>query len=193
MTTEFRIRLATPEDAPRVAAIYAPYVRDTPISFEEVPPVAAEIRGRIVGVLARHAWIVAESDAAILGYAYASEHHPRAAYRWSVDTAIYLDPAVHRRGVGRRLYGALFALLARQRYVTALALVVVPNAPSVGLHEAMGFVAAGVHRAVGYKLGAWQDVGVFTRWLREPPPAPEEPLPLSALGASEVEAALAGR
>lgn len=192
MSTEFRIRLAAPDDAPQVAAIYAPYVRRTPISFEEVPPDEGEIRDRIARVLARHSWIVAEAGAGLLGYAYASEHHPRAAYRWSVDTAIYIDAAAHRRGAGRRLYQSLFALLARQRYVTAVALVVLPNTPSVGLHEAMGFAAAGVHRAVGYKLGAWQDVGVFTRPLREAPPAPEEPLPLSALAASEVEAALAG-
>ena len=192
MTTDIRIRLATPDDASRVAAIYAPYVLDTAISFEEVAPAAAEMQSRIVRVLERHAWIVAGTDAGILGYAYASDHHPRAAYRWSVDTAIYLDPAAYRRGVGRRLYRALFALLARQRYVTALALVVLPNAPSVGLHEATGFALAGVHRAVGYKLGAWQDVGVFTRALREPPDGPEEPLPLSSLAASEVESALAG-
>jgi len=191
MTTEPRIRVATPDDAASVAAIYAPYVRDTPISFEEAAPTANAMRERIERTLERHAWLVAENGSGLLGYAYASEHHPRAAYRWSVDAAIYLDASFHRRGVGRSLYNALFGVLARQRYVNALALIVLPNAPSVGLHEALGFVRAGVYRAVGYKLGVWQDVGVFTRALREPPRAPEEPLPLSALEPAEVEAAIA--
>jgi L-amino acid N-acyltransferase YncA len=191
MTTELRIRVAVPDDAASVAPIYAPYVTRTAVSFEEVPPTADAVRERIARTLERHAWIVAETDAGIVGYAYASEHHPRAAYRWSVDVAIYLDVSFHRRGVGRRLYTALFSLLARQRYVNALALIVLPNAPSVGLHEATGFVRAGLHRAVGYKLGAWQDIGVFMRTLREPPHWPEEPLPLAALGRPEIEAALA--
>jgi L-amino acid N-acyltransferase YncA len=192
MTTEFPIRMATPDDAVDVAAIYAPYVTRAAVSFEEVPPSGDAMRERIARVLDRHAWLVATTQGGVVvGYAYASEHHPRAAYRWSVDTAIYLDSAVHHRGIGRGLYRALFTLLARQRYVNANALITLPNAASVGLHEAVGFTPVGVYHRAGYKLGAWHDVGSWSRPLGAPPATPEEPVALATLGAAEVHALLA--
>jgi L-amino acid N-acyltransferase YncA len=191
IATDTRIRLATPDDASSVAAIYAPYVTRTAVSFEEVPPTADAMRERIARALEQHAWLVASTQGHVVGYGYAGAHHPRAAYRWSVDTAVYLDGAVHRRGIGRRIYHALFTLLARQRYVNAYALITLPNAASVGLHEAMGFTAVGVYGAVGHKFGAWHDVGSWSRSLRTPPATPEEPLPLPDLSAAEVDAILA--
>ena len=110
-----RIRTATPADAAVVAAIYAPYVSDTAISFEVVPPSADEMRRRIETTLERYPWLICEEDGVVLGYAYASVHHAREAYQWSVGTAIYVDGSRHRKGVGRRLYSALFPLLVRHR------------------------------------------------------------------------------
>ncbi len=171
------LRLATPDDAAAAAAIYAPYVRDTVISFEAEPPDAAEFGRRIAAVTARYPWLVAVRGGAVAGYAYAAEHRSRAAYRWDVDVGIYLDATVHRRGIGRRLYLALFELLRAQGLVNAYAGITLPNAASVGLHESMGFAAAGHYPKTGYKSGAWHDVGWWGLVLREPASAPTEPLP----------------
>lgn len=184
------LRLATVDDAPSIAAIYAPYVRDTAISFETTPPTAVEMGTRVAEVLVRHAWLVACGRAGVVGYAYASPHRTRAAYRWSIDTAVYLDVASHRRGIARRLYGALFALLVRQRHVNAYAGVTLPNPASVGFHQAMGFIPVGVYRSVGYKHGTWHDVGWWSRSLRACHGPPEEPLPLAGLDAAEVKAVI---
>src|ERR1051325_5368850 len=109
---------------------------------------------RIEGGLAHAPWLV-EADAAggVAGFAYASRHRERAAYRWSVDTSIYVAAEARRRGVGRRLYSVLFALLRRQGFRAAHAGITLPNPASVALHESMGFLPVGVSRAVGFKLG----------------------------------------
>jgi phosphinothricin acetyltransferase len=189
--TEPHLRFATAEDGGAVAAIYGPYVRDTPISFEVEPPGADEMGRRIADSLQRHAWLLACRGADVVGYAYASAHRTRAAYRWSVDMAVYMDRTAHRRGIARRLYGALFALLARQGYVNAYAGVTLPNPASVGFHEAMGFRPVGVYRGVGYKRGAWYDVGWWSRSLRDCSGEPEEPLRIEDLDPEEVRSALA--
>src|SRR4051812_28905883 len=159
------IRLADARDASDVAAIYRPYVTDAVTSFEIDAPDAAEMGARIDGVLARAPWLVcAGPDGDTIGYAYASRHHERAAYQWSVDVAVYIHADHHRRGVGRRLYDTLFRLLRLQGFYVAHAGITLPNAASVGLHESLGFVPVGVYPAVGWKFGAWRDVG----WWRLP-------------------------
>jgi L-amino acid N-acyltransferase YncA len=112
---------------------------------------------------------------AVLGYAYASPHRERAAYRWSVDVAVYIAEQARRRGVGRQLYSTLFAMLVELGYYNAFAGVTLPNPASVGLHESMGFTPVGVYRNVGYKLGAWHDVGWWRRPLQPPAADPAEP------------------
>jgi phosphinothricin acetyltransferase len=170
-------RVATPADADVALPIYAPYCR-TPVSFELGPPSPEEMRQRIVKVLDRHVWLICEQGAEVLGYAYASRHRERAAYRWSVDTTVYVAPGLHRRGIGRGLYESLFAVLALQGYVNAYAGVTLPNPSSVGLHEAVGFVPVGVYRQVGYKNGTWHDVAWYQRPLLPHRPDPPEPRPL---------------
>lgn len=187
-----KLRIATVRDAAAIAAIYAPYVRDTAISFETEVPDAAEMRNRIARVTAHYPWLVAEDQSGLIGYAYAGEHRSRKAYRWSVDAAVYLPASSHRRGAGRALYGALFQLLRAQRYVKAYAGIALPNAASVGLHEALGFKPIGVYRKVGYKLGAWRDVGWWELDLGEPANPPPEPLALSALDPQLVRSVLDG-
>jgi phosphinothricin acetyltransferase len=185
------LRIATADDAIAIASIYGPYVRDSPVSFEGTPPTIEEVRGRIDNVLASHVWLVACRGGDVIGYAYATAHRARTAYRWSVDTAVYLESASQRRGIARRLYGALFEILARQRYVNAYAGISLPNPASVAFHEAMGFVPVGVYQRVGYKHGAWRDVGWWSRTLRECDGEPEEPLGLRDLDADVVASVLA--
>jgi phosphinothricin acetyltransferase len=170
-----KIRTATPEDSAAAAAIYGPVVQHTAISFETEPPDAAEMRARIEKTLVSLPWLVAEDEAgAVCGYAYASKHRERAAYQWSVDTTVYVREDMRGRGVGRALYGALLPLLAELGYCQAFAGVALPNAGSVGLHEALGFEAIGVYRNVGYKHGAWRDVGWWQKRLRPLDAAPAE-------------------
>jgi L-amino acid N-acyltransferase YncA len=171
------IRIATTADAAAIAAIYRPYVTDAVTSFEVEAPSAAEMAARIEGVLARAPWLVSTDEGGqVMGYAYASRHHDRAAYQWSVDVAVYIHAAHHRRGVGRALYDKLFALLRLQGFYVAHAGVTLPNAGSVGLHESLGFVPVGVYPAVGWKFGAWRDVGWWRLQLQDLVPTPAPPL-----------------
>lgn len=185
------IRLATELDAEEVAAIYAPNVTDTIFSFESEPPGAGEMHRRIEGTLKRYPWLVCERRGRVSGYAYAGAHRSRAAYRWSVDVSAYVREDERRTGVGGALYAVLFSVLALQGFYNAYAGITLPNPASVGLHEAMGFRPVGVYRGVGYKMGAWRDVGWWHLPLRElvADPAPPAELP-SVLGSKEWDAAL---
>jgi L-amino acid N-acyltransferase YncA len=186
------IRLATERDAEEIAAIYAPNVTDTIISFESEPPTADEMRLRIEGTLERYPWLVCERRGQVLGYAYAGAHGSRAAYRWSVEVSVYVHEEAHRTGVGRALYTSLFAALNLQGFYNAYAGATLPNPASVGLHESVGFRPVGVYRGVGYKLGAWHDVGWWHLPLRERVANPEPPADLpSVLGSEGWDAALA--
>ena len=182
MTAE--IRLATPDDACGVQAIYAPIVQDTAISFELEPPTVEEMRQRIVKTLEHLPWLVCERRGDILGYVYASQHRTRPAYQWSVDVSVYVHPNARRSGVGKGLYRSLFALLALQGFYNAYAGITLPNPASVRLHESLEFQSVGVYRAVGYKLGAWHDVGWWQLALHERAMPPEPPTDLGTVRAS---------
>ena len=174
------IRLATLEDDAQVQAIYAPYCH-TPISFELEPPGVEEMRGRLAKVLAHCPWLVCEDKGEMLGFAYATQHRERSAYRWSVDTSVYVRLGRQRRGLGRALYTALLAVLPLQGFVNAYAGVTLPNPASVGLHEALGFTLVGAYRAVGYKLGVWHDVGWWELALQPRGSTPPPPRPVGAI------------
>jgi phosphinothricin acetyltransferase len=182
------LRLATPDDGAACAAIYRPCVADAAISFELDPPDAAEMAARIARIVARTPWLVAVRAGRVVGYAYAGPHRERAAYRWSVDVAVYVDAAAHRGGVGRALYGALLAIVARQGFRNAYAGVTLPNDGSLALHAAMGFAPVGVYRRVGYKRGAWHDVAWLARALGPHDAAPAEPVALPVWAAHEGDA-----
>ena len=186
------IRLATDRDAEQVAAIYAPNVSDSIVSFELEPPSADEMHRRIEVTLERYPWLVCERRGRVLGYAYAGAHGSRAAYQWAVDVSVYVHEEAHRTGVGRALYASLFAALKLQGIYNAYAGATLPNPASVGLHESLGFRAVGVYRGVGYKLGAWHDVVWWHLPLRERVADPEPPAGLpSVVGSEGWEAALA--
>jgi L-amino acid N-acyltransferase YncA len=172
---DITIRVAGPGDADAVAAIYAPIVRETAISFETEPPSADEMATRIETTLATHPWLVAVRGDKVVGYAYGGQHQQRAAYRWSVNVTAYIDAAARRAGVGRTLYGRLLPILRAQGFRSAFAGITLPNEASVGLHEAVGFTPLGVYHHVGFKLGAWRDVGWWRLALSESHGAPVEP------------------
>ena len=182
---ETNIRLATARDAGQTAEIYAPIVRSTIISFEFDPPTADEMRQRIVNTLKRFPWLVCERGGKVLGYAYAGTHSARAAYQWSVGVSAYVREGERSMGVGRALYSSLFAVLNLQGFYNAYAGISLPNPASVGLHESMGFRPVGVYRGVGYKLGAWHDVGWWQMSLRERGASPDPPIDLPLVLESE--------
>lgn len=173
------IRVARVADAAAVHAIYAPVVRDTYISFEVEVPDVAEIERRIAGTLRDFPWLVWEEEGEVAGYAYASRHRDRRAYQWSVDVTAYVHADYRRRGIGQALYRALLPRLAGQGYFNAYAGIALPNAPSVALHESVGFTPVGVYRGVGFKCGAWRDVGWWQCRLRELEPDPADPRPFA--------------
>jgi phosphinothricin acetyltransferase len=174
----------TERDGPACAAIYAPFVTGSAVSFEEFPPDGAEFARRIEATSARYPWLVAEDGGEVTGYAYASTHRERAAYRWAAEAAVYVGEGYRGRGVGKKLYLALFDLLARQGIRTVCAGVTLPNPPSVGLHESVGFERVGVYRRIGYKHGRWYDVGWWQLQLpgsgTEPPGEPGPPVRLGS-------------
>jgi phosphinothricin acetyltransferase len=169
------IRDGTAADAVRCAEIYAPYVEGTAISFEDVPPTAAEMARRIEAALATHAWLVLEDGGRVAGYAYGGPFAGRAAYRWSCAVSVYLERGRRRTGAGRALYGALLDRLAGRGFCVAFAGIALPNPASEGLHRALGFEPVGTYRRVGWKGGAWHDVAWFQRSLA-PEGAPPGPL-----------------
>jgi L-amino acid N-acyltransferase YncA len=175
------IRLATINDASGIAEIYRPIVESTPISFETEPPDEHEIQRRVLETLPAHPWLVCEQEGRVAGYAYAIRHRARAAYQWSVDTSVYMHSDFRRRGIGRGLYVSLFRILAAQGYFNAYAGIALPNAGSVGLHESVGFKAIGVYRNVGYKLGAWHDVGWWQLALQPPVASPRPALSIAQI------------
>ena len=178
-----RIRLATVDDAAAIASIYAPYVTGSAVSFETEPPDADEMRVRIEAGAGLYPWLAAvDDDDELLGYAYACAFRARRAYRFSVETTVYVAGRAQRRGVGGALYARLIPMLEAQGFVQAIAAITLPNDASIALHEAHGFRQAGVYREVGWKLGEWRSVGLWQRALAPLPDAPMEPKPVAEVG-----------
>jgi L-amino acid N-acyltransferase YncA len=170
------VRRARPEDALDCQAIYAPFVRDTVVSFELDPPSVPEVRDRIERTLETHDWVVLEDGAGVHGFAYGGPYRSRAAYRWACEVSVYVEQGRHRTGSGRRLYDALFPRLVDRGYLTALAGMTLPNDASEGLHRALGFETVGTWSRIGWKFGAWHDVLWLQRHLA---PGSEPPAELS--------------
>jgi phosphinothricin acetyltransferase len=171
-----KLRAATLDDAAALAHVYAPYVTASAVSFETEPPDAETMRARIEAGGELYPWIVAEAeDGGLLGYAYAARFRDRPAYRFAVETSVYLRPDAVGRGTGRRLYEPLLATLETQGFTQAIAAITLPNPASVRLHERLGFVRAGTYRQVGWKFGAWHDVGLWQRGLAAAGMPPTEP------------------
>jgi len=164
VTADLIVRDAVPSDARACAAVYEGYVTDSAISFETDPPTVEEMARRIVTSQASHAWIVAEAAGDVVGYACATRHRERVAYRFACDVSVYLDPAWVGHGIGRRLYVALLSRLAAAGYRMACAGIALPNPASEALHRSLGFTDVGTYRRIGWKHGRWHDV----LWLQLP-------------------------
>jgi phosphinothricin acetyltransferase len=183
-----RTRRATAGDAAAIASIYAPYVRASVVSFETEAPDETEICSRIEGLGDHYPWLVAcDGEGAVLGYAYACPFRTRPAYRFSVETTVYVADGAHRRGIGSLLYRALLPVLEAQGFTQAIGAITIPNEASVRLHESLGFVRVGTYEKVGFKLGEWRSVGLWQRPLAKMASRPEEPKPVSAVRTDQRE------
>jgi L-amino acid N-acyltransferase YncA len=155
------IRPATSADAAKICVIYNTYVLDTIVTFEETAVSETDMAARIQLIQNLLPWLVMEENDQIIGYAYANAWKPRAAYRHSVETTIYLDHRFHRSGHGTVLYRALLEQLSARQMHRAIGGVALPNAGSVALHEKLGFRKVAHFTEVGFKLGRWIDVGYW--------------------------------
>jgi phosphinothricin acetyltransferase len=173
------IRLVSADDAEEIRAIYAPYVRESAISFERTPPTVEDIRQRILDIEDSHPWLVCEHEGRVVGYAYAGSHRTREAYQWSVESSVYVHNDCHRSGIARGLYTSLLDVLNLQGYQNVYAGTTLPNPASAGFHEAMGFELIGVYENVGAKNGEWHDVEWRQLSLGDHPSSPAPPLSIS--------------
>lgn len=176
------VRAVRRADAAECLAIYRPNVTDSVVSFEHTPPDLDEFRARIERTAARHPWLVAERAGRVVGYAYASEFRSRASYRWCCETSVYVADTARGGGVATALYTRLFAELVDLGHTEAIGVITLPNAPSVALHERLGFVHAGTLERCGWKHGGWHAVGFWQRPLAERMPS-NEPRPWAGLAA----------
>ena len=159
------IRFAEPDDCAAMLAIYAPYIKTT-VTFEQAIPSEAEFLSRIETVRREYPWIVWEEDGRILGYAYAHKFAERASYRPSAELSVYLSPDARGKGLGRKLYEALIALLQLQNIKSVYGIVTSPNERSEAMHLSLGFTRVSTLHNVGYKDG-WRDVSWYCKQIGE--------------------------
>jgi len=179
------IRAARPDDAAAIAGIYAPYVETGTVSFEIEPPDSRAMRNRMNASEGLYPWLVVtngDEEGGVLGYAYATRFRDRPAYKYIVETSVYLASGTQGQGNGRQLYEALVATLRAQGFTHAIGAIALPNDHSIRLHESVGFRRTGVLREVGYKQGRWIDVGFWQRELNPATIPPMEPKPFSEVG-----------
>jgi phosphinothricin acetyltransferase len=175
------IRLATPDDAPGILAIYAPYIEKTSFTFETEVPSLDEFAERISSYLLTWPWLVSETQGKITGYAYATKYRERTAYQWCTESSIYVHDDFQQSGTGRVLYTVLVEILQRQRFRNVYAVINLPNEKSVSFHERMGFRYFATYEQVGYKLGKWKNVGWWRLVINEFGDEPSPPIPFSEL------------
>ncbi len=159
------IRSAANSDAPRICGIYNEYVANTTVTFEETPVSASEMKGRIEEVTRDYPWLVCEDKGLVVGYAYGSRWRVRSAYRFSVESAVYVDSKFIGKGIGTGLYQELLLELRKRSFRSVLGCIALPNPASVALHEKLGFEKAGHFKDVGFKFGRWIDVGYWQMLL----------------------------
>jgi len=169
-----KIRLAEKHDVPGILEIYSPFILETSVTFEEIVPDEDSFWERIQGILAELPYLVCEIDGRIAGYAYASAYRSRASYRWSKEVSVYVHPDFRRRKVADALYTSLNDIVRYQGIADLLAIITMPNEPSVTFHEHFGYRKCGEFSNVGYKLDQWQNVGWFELFLQDENKAPKD-------------------
>lgn len=176
------IRLAEKRDVPGILEIYAPFILGTSVTFEEIVPDEESFWERIQGIMAELPYLVCEIDGRVAGYAYASGYRSRASYRWSKEVSVYVHPDFQRRRVAQALYTSLNEMVRYQGIADLLAIITMPNEPSVSFHERFGYRKCGEFAKVGYKLGEWQNVGWFELFLQDENQSPKDRiLPLAEI------------
>ncbi len=175
MSEDKNIRLATPADSEALLDIYAPFVKNTVITFEYEVPTMAEFSSRIANISPKYPWLVCEMGGRIVGYAYASQFHERAAYDWSVDASVYVHPDFHGKKIGTALYSCLLELLKLQGFYNVYAIITGANQGSLDFHQSLGFRPAGLYCKVGYKFNQWQDVQWLTLTIKDHSLLPQKP------------------
>jgi phosphinothricin acetyltransferase len=161
------VRDARPDDLPSIRSIYAHHVLHGLASFEETPPDLDELRSRRAAVLAAGLpWLVAEADAVIAGYAYATPYRTRSGYRYTLEDSVYVAPGLQRGGVGTRLLNALIERCEAGPWRQMIAVIGdSDNAGSIALHQRMGFRVVGTLTSAGFKFGRWVDSVLMQRSL----------------------------
>ena len=159
MSKQAVIRVAEEQDVPQILGIYAPYILKSAVSFEITVPSEKEMWERILAIIRNYPYLVCEIGNRIAGYAYASEHRHREAYRWSKEVSVYVHPEFRGKHIACALYSVLFEILKFQGITNLLAGVTIPNPASIRFHEKLGFSKIGEYTAVGYKQGKWHNVG----------------------------------
>ena len=166
----FRYRIAERRDVTDMLRIYSPFILEGTTSFETVVPTETEFWQRVNNILQQTPWLVAEASGKVIGYAYAGPHRDRAAYRFTRELSVYINPTYAGRGVGSVLYEKVINLLRAQGYATVLAGVTLPNPASENFHRKFGFEPVGIYRRVGFKLGAFRDTSWWQMAIRTNPP-----------------------
>jgi phosphinothricin acetyltransferase len=168
------IRLAERRDVAGILEIYAPFILHTAVTFEEIVPDEESFWKRIQEIMEELPYLVCEIDGRIAGYAYVSAYRSRASYRWTKEVSVYVHPDFHRKKIADALYTSLNELVRYQGIADLLAIITMPNIPSVAFHEHFGYVKCGEFSKVGYKLDEWQNVGWFELFLQDESQAPRE-------------------
>lgn len=179
---DITLRIVSEADAETLLDIYAPYVKETAVTFEYEVPSAEEFRSRIRRTLGKYPYLAAEQNGRPVGYAYAGAFHARAAYDWAAEASVYVEKDLRRRGVGRKLYTALEEILKLQNILNLNACIAYPAAEdpyltrdSAAFHQRLGFRQAGRFHQCGYKFGCWYDM-IWMEKMLGPHSSPQPPV-----------------
>lgn len=184
------IRMATPEDAPALLEIYAPYIKDTAVSFDIRVPSKSDFIRRMQRIIGRFPYLVAENNGRVVGYAYAHPESERSAYQWNAELSIYMNRDFQSSALASRLYNALIEFLGLLGYRNLYAVITLPDEANISRHKHLGFTPLAVHKNAGYKLGKWHDVAWLEKSLGPYRANPEPPLAMSGLAPELVRSVL---
>lgn len=182
-----KLRLARPADAEAVLRVYAPYIKETAISFEYDVPAPDELAKKIEAIKERYPFLVCELEGEIVGFTYASAHMERSACMWNAELLVYIDERYLRRGIGHSLYSALIEMLKLQNIQNVYGAVTIPNESSVWLHKSIGFDIVGTYKKAGFKLGRWHDVIWYGKQLGSYITPPRTVIPITELDEDQID------